>query len=71
MYLKDLTRKMTVRFSEETWSWICASCDEMEISPSDFVRCCVATQRAALDRIANTLKEGSDDGKDHKQSITI
>lgn len=81
MYMKDLKHKMTLRLNDELLAYVNDMSDQFGISPSDFIRQCVATHKdarektlAMIDKMAefglNNIKErGFENGIDRKTNI--
>ena len=77
MYTKDLKHKMTLRLNDELKAYVDEMADKFMISPSDFIRQCVAQNldarrmaQATLDKFSQTnlneFKEGLENGTDRK-----
>lgn len=77
MYTKDLKHKMTLRLNDELKAYVEEMSDKFMISPSDFIRQCVASNldarkmaQAMAEKIGNStlneLKEGLENGTDRK-----
>lgn len=47
MYMKDLKHKMTLRLNDELLSYVNEMADTFAISPSDFIRQCIASHKDA------------------------
>lgn len=80
MYTKDLKHKMTLRLNDELKQYVEEMSDKYSISPSDFIRQCVAQNldarkltSALIEDIGNRtmkeVKEGFENGVDRKTDI--
>ncbi len=80
MYMKDLKHKMTLRLNDEMKAYVEDMASKYCVSPSDFIRQCVAinmdsrkTAEALLEKFGNTningLMEGLENGTDRKTDI--
>lgn len=80
MYTKDLKHKMTLRLNDELKAYVDEMANKFMISPSDFIRQCVAQNldarrmaQATLDKFSQTnlneFKEGLENGTDRKTDI--
>ncbi len=80
MYTKDLKHKMTLRLNDELKQYVEEMSDKYSISPSDFIRQCVAQNldarkmtSALIDEISTRtmkeVKEGFENGTDRKTDI--
>ena len=77
MYTKDLKHKMTLRLNDELFAYVNEMSDKFSISPSDFIRQCIAqtldarkiaektVQQLGMKSIEE-LKEGLENGIDRK-----
>jgi len=77
MYMKDLKYKMTLRLNDELKAYVDEMADKFTISPSDFIRQCIAQNMDArkltqnlIDNLKNdmgtTLRGGLENGTDRK-----
>jgi len=77
MYMKDLKYKMTLRLNDELKTYVDEMADKFTISPSDFIRQCIAQNMDArkmtqdlinqLSKDTNSIiKEGLENGTDRK-----
>lgn len=77
MYMKDLNHKMTLRLNDELFEYVNENSDKFGISPSDFIRQCVALHKDSKDTAMKILesmgekskeliKEGFENGTDRK-----
>ena len=77
MYMKDLKYKMTLRLNDELKAYVDEMADKFTISPSDFIRQCIAqnmdARKLTQDLINNlrtdmgtSIKEGLENGTDRK-----
>lgn len=73
MYMKNLNRKMTLRLTEELNQYVTDMAEQFSISPSDFIRQCIAQHKDSrdqvmkmLDTVAKGVKEGFENGLDRK-----
>lgn len=80
MYMKDLKHKMTLRLNDELKAYVEEMADKFTISPSDFIRQCIAQNMDArkltqdlitqLGNVRNdAIKEGLENGIDRKTDI--
>lgn len=80
MYTKDLKHKMTLRLNDELKEYVDEMATKFSISPSDFIRQCVAQNLDARkltqslvndlsDKTIRELKEGFANGTDRKTDI--
>lgn len=80
MYMKDLKFKMTLRLNEELKEYVEEMADKFTISPSDFIRQCIAQNKDAreltqglIDKLGTVkterIKEGLENGTDRKTDI--
>ena len=65
MYTKDLKHKMTLRLNDELYEYVNEMSDKFQLSPSDFIRQCIAqnldARKMTLDLI-NKLGQGTKEG---------
>lgn len=77
MYMKDLKYKMTLRLNDELKAYVDEMADKFTISPSDFIRQCIAQNKDArqmtqdfINQLGNItpkeIKEGLENGIDRK-----
>lgn len=76
MYTKDLKHKMTLRLNDRLFEYVNEMSDKFQLSPSDFIRQCIAQNLDAremtislLDKMGNStkeLREGLENGIDRK-----
>lgn len=77
MYTKDLKHKMTLRLNDELYEYVNQMSDKYQLSPSDFIRQCIAQNldaRKMTMKLINQMgqgtsdvfKEGLDNGIDRK-----
>lgn len=73
MYTKDLKHKMTLRLNDELLAYVNENSDKYGISPSDFIRQCVAQHKDSramaekfISNLGDNLKEGLVNGIDRK-----
>ena len=78
MYMKDLKHKMTLRLNDELLEYVNEMSEQFSLSPSDFIRQCVAQHKDArqrtlelVEKMANSAslnlgKEGFENGIDRK-----
>lgn len=76
MYMKDLNHKMTLRLNDELYNYVNAMSDKFSLSPSDFIRQCIAQNKDSRDMADKLLKdlkesmqEGLENGIDRKTYI--
>jgi len=80
MYTKDLKHKMTLRLNDELKEYVDEMANKFMISPSDFIRQCVAQNLEARKMTQNIvmkfaqespkeLKEGLENGIDRKTDL--
>lgn len=73
MYMKNLNRKMTLRLTEELNQYVTEMAEQFSISPSDFIRQCIAQHKDSreqvikmFDSVAKGVREGFENGIDRK-----
>ncbi len=76
MYTKDLKHKMTLRLNDELYTFVNEMSDKYQLSPSDFIRQCIAQSLDArkmtmqiINSAGSSLKEkleGLENGIDRK-----
>lgn len=76
MYMKDLKHKMTLRLNDELQEYVNTMSDKFSISPSDFIRQCIAQNKDSrelaermMNAIPQNIKEGLENGIDRKTDI--
>lgn len=76
MYMKDLKHKMTLRLNDELQAYVNTMSDKFSISPSDFIRQCIAQNKDSremaermMNAIPQNIKEGLENGIDRKTDI--
>ena len=76
MYMKDLNHKMTLRLNDELYNFVNAMSDKFSLSPSDFIRQCIAQNkdsREMAEKLLNDMKEsmqgGLENGIDRKTNL--
>jgi len=76
MYMKDLKHKMTLRLNDELLAYVNENSDRYGISPSDFIRQCVAQHKDSreiaeklVNNLGDKLKEGLVNGIDRKTDL--
>ncbi len=66
MYTKDKSKQVTVRLSEEQYSYLKSTADQLEVTPSKFLRMVVNStmlaSRKGVRMIYNTSSTGSSEG---------
>lgn len=73
MYMKDLRHKMTLRLNDELLEYVNMMSDKFSISPSDFIRQCIAQNKDSreiaermMNAIPQNIREGLENGIDRK-----
>ena len=73
MYMKDLKHKMTLRLNDELQEYVNTMSDKFSISPSDFIRQCIAQNKDSrelaekmMNAIPQNIREGLENGIDRK-----
>lgn len=76
MYMKDLNHKMTLRLNDELYNYVNAMSDKFSLSPSDFIRQCIAQNKDSrdmaeklLNEMKESMQEGLENGIDRKTYI--
>lgn len=76
MYMKDLKHKMTLRLNDELKAYVDEMSTKFSLSPSDFIRQCIAQNKdnrdiatKLLEQVPSLLKEGLENGTDRKTDI--
>ena len=62
MYMKDLRHKMTLRLNDELLEYVNEMSDIYSISPSDFIRQCIASHKDARKNATAILERFKDEG---------
>lgn len=57
MYLKDLNHKMTLRLNDDLSEFVKEQSDNLAITPSDFIRQCIAAYKKAME-MTNLMTKG-------------
>lgn len=77
MYMKDLRHKMTLRLNDELFDYVNENADKFGLSPSDFIRQCIAQHKDSKqiairilegmgDKAKEVMMEGLENGIDRK-----
>ena len=62
--MKDLKHKMTLRLNDELLTYVNEMADTYSISPSDFIRQCIASHKDARKAAAAFMEKLTTDGVD-------